>query len=89
VRVRARIEGDRWQITVSDQGPGVPDKERDSIFEPRVRVGADAAEPTGEGLGLAFCKLAATAWGGSIRVEAAAGGGARFVIEGPVNGTAG
>jgi signal transduction histidine kinase len=59
------------QIRVADQGPGMSPELREKIFERFVRVdgGDRSVTRTGRGLGLAFCKLAIEAHGGSIRVE--------------------
>jgi len=65
------------QISVSDQGQGIPPRYREVIFEKFRRIqGKDA--PKGLGLGLAFCRLAVEAHGGTIWVDDAPGGGARF-----------
>jgi PAS domain S-box-containing protein len=70
VRVTATSEAgpDRSQllVTVSDNGPGVPAKIRDRLFEKFVTGGQ---EERGSGLGLAFCKLAVEAHGGRIWIE--------------------
>jgi two-component system sensor histidine kinase KdpD len=70
------------QIRVSDQGPGVPDEDRERIFE--AFVTGDAG--TGTGLGLAITEAVVKAHGGSIRVEEAPGGGASFLVEIPTGG---
>lgn len=65
------------QVSVSDQGQGIPPRYREVIFEKFRRIqGKDA--PKGLGLGLAFCRLAVEAHGGTIWVDDAPGGGARF-----------
>lgn len=66
-------------ITVSDQGNGIPEKYRKSIFEKfqRIKINNDVASQ-GLGLGLAFCRLAVEAHDGRIWVDDAPDGGARF-----------
>jgi len=50
---------DKLQITISDEGPGVPDDKVDSLFEPFVRLSqARDRESGGYGLGLAIAKHA-------------------------------
>jgi signal transduction histidine kinase len=59
------------EIRVSDEGAGIPAALRDRIFDPFVQAPANERPVTrsGRGLGLAFCKLAVEAHGGTIRVE--------------------
>jgi two-component system, NtrC family, sensor histidine kinase KinB len=64
-------------VSVSDSGSGVPQRYRDVIFEKFRRVQGEGA-PKGMGLGLAFCRLAVEAHGGTIGVDDAPTGGARF-----------
>jgi signal transduction histidine kinase len=80
VAVRAEKRGDRVQIVVEDNGSGIADEVKGSLFEPFVTT-----RPVGEGtgLGLAVCRGLVEAVGGSIGVEGAEGGGARFVIDLP------
>lgn len=66
-------------LTVSDEGKGIPVKDRERIFEKYQRIQSDSASK-GLGLGLAFCRLAVEAHGGRIWVEDAPGGGARFNV---------
>ncbi|RMF73260.1 MAG: hypothetical protein D6740_04190 [Alphaproteobacteria bacterium] len=73
----------RWvEIAVEDEGPGVPPALRDRIFERFGRLhDADTANaPGGLGIGLYLVRRILHAMGGEIRVEAAPGGGARFVV---------
>jgi signal transduction histidine kinase len=65
------------EVSVADSGPGVPREQRDSVFDPFVQVeGTGDRPPTrgGRGLGLAFCKRAVEAHGGSIWIEDGAPG---------------
>jgi two-component system sensor histidine kinase KdpD len=70
------------QIRVTDQGPGVPVAERERVFEPFYRAGADPERP-GSGLGLAIVRAIVVAHGGRIWIEGAPGGGAAVVLELP------
>ena len=81
-RGTVRVEQDdaTVRIVVSDSGPGVPEDRREQIFEPFVTT-----KTRGTGLGLAVGLRIAEAHGGTLRCEAARGGGARFVVELPVD----
>ena len=69
------------RISIADSGPGVPAEIRSRIFEPFFTT-----KPVGEGtgIGLSVCHGIVTAHGGSIAIEDAAGGGARFVVRLPI-----
>jgi two-component system nitrogen regulation sensor histidine kinase NtrY len=62
-------------VRVSDDGPGIPARERARIFDPYVTGKAE-----GTGLGLALVKQAVEQHSGDIRIEDTPGGGATFVI---------
>jgi signal transduction histidine kinase len=78
VEVGARPSG--VQVVVEDEGPGVPDDLKPTIFEP-FRQGEDARG--GVGIGLSLVGRFAELHGGSARVEDRDGGGARFVVDLP------
>lgn len=65
-------EGDWLHINVIDTGPGIPEPDRDRIFEKFTRVKRPNAALTrkGTGLGLTFCQMAVEAHGGKIWVDA-------------------
>lgn len=84
VRLIIEARDDRACIAVEDQGPGVPPGERARIFEKFYRThGAQSKAKKGLGLGLTIARDLVLAHGGSIKVEDAPSGGARFVIELP------
>lgn len=68
----------RLQISISDQGHGIPVQYRESIFEKFERIQSKDSNAKGLGLGLAFCRLAVEAHNGRIWVDDAPTGGARF-----------
>jgi two-component system, OmpR family, sensor histidine kinase KdpD len=80
VRVQAGAVGDRVEIRVIDQGPGVPDEVREQIFQPFQRRGDTGG---GLGLGLAIARGFAEAMDGELTVEDTPGGGATFVFSLP------
>ena len=63
---------------MDDDGPGVPEFERERIFR-RFTRGADA-RGAGAGLGLALTAQQASLHGGDVEVAESKGGGARFVV---------
>ena len=65
------------EVTVRDEGPGVPEKDLGLIFEPfyRVDVAREHRSAGGEGLGLAIAARAITLHGGRIEAHNAPGGG--------------
>ncbi len=68
------------RLIVSDRGPGVPDTERERIFEPFYRPAGEASAEGGIGLGLALVRQIAERHGGTIHCEPREGGGTRFVL---------
>ena len=84
VTVSVRREGDSAVLEVSDRGPGVPPALRERVFERFARGGGDAAPSGGSGLGLAIVRAVAEAHGGTVDVDDAEGGGARFTVRMPV-----
>ena len=80
--VRVRRVRDHVRIDVDDHGPGVPDAERERIFERFVRGGSRGSLP-GSGLGLSIVAETVQSHGGQVWCEDAPGGGARFRVELP------
>jgi two-component system OmpR family sensor kinase len=84
VVLAARRDGQRIEIAVEDDGPGIPEEERERIFEPFYRLDRSRDRATGGfGLGLSIAQKAIALHGGTLRVERAALGGARLVISMP------
>ena len=69
------------QVSICDTGPGIAADIRDRVFDKFV---TGRVEGSGSGLGLAFCKLAVEAHGGSIWVESEPGQGSTFHFTLPV-----
>ena len=84
VTVEVEREGTTARIAVSDQGPGVPAADRARLWRPFVRLERTASAAAGSGIGLSVVRTLVEQHGGSVRVEDAAGGGARFVVELPL-----
>src|SRR4051812_32906404 len=83
VTVSVRGEEGTACLEVADRGPGVPDELRDRVFERFSRGGGDTGPATGRGLGLAIVRAVAEAHDGSVTLDDAEGGGARFVLRLP------
>ena len=65
-------------IRVSDTGPGIRSEDRDRLFSPFDRLGAERTGVEGTGLGLALTKALVEGMGGSIGVESEFGTGSTF-----------
>jgi two-component system sensor histidine kinase KdpD len=65
-------------VTVRDHGPGIPEHDRERIFEKFYRGRATAGQAGGAGLGLSICKGIIEAHGGRIWAENCPDGGAAF-----------
>jgi two-component system, OmpR family, sensor kinase len=78
VRVTGQVEGSSLRLSISDQGPGVPDEALDKIFQPFYRGGGKTSGG-GYGLGLAIAERVIAAVDGQIRAKNAAAGG--LVVE--------
>ena len=87
IEVSAQIDGEQMVISISDRGPGIPQADKERIFDKFYRVlGAqrNAATIPGSGLGLAVSKGLVEAHGGHIWVEDRPGGGSIFRFTLPV-----
>jgi signal transduction histidine kinase len=76
-------KGDRAVLEVRDQGPGIPEDERERIFEPFYRLIATRENGRGSGLGLALVREIARRHGGEAVCLAADGGGSLFRVDLP------
>jgi two-component system phosphate regulon sensor histidine kinase PhoR len=75
------------EISVRDDGPGIPPEALSRVFERFYRVDkARSREQGGTGLGLAIVKNVVQAHGGDVRVESAAGRGTEFFLTLPAAG---
>jgi signal transduction histidine kinase len=74
------------RVIVEDHGPGVPEAERDHLFERFYRGSRAGQRSTSEGTGLGLSLVAehVRLHGGSVSIEDAPGGGSRFIVELPL-----
>ncbi|HEY7207396.1 MAG TPA: GAF domain-containing protein [Gaiellaceae bacterium] len=87
VTVAAKLNGDRVELCVSDEGPGIPQIERKRIFRKFYRVtehGTAGSTESGTGLGLYIAHGLVSAMGGQIDADSAEGGGSTFRVELPL-----
>lgn len=84
VTLEARRGKARALITISDQGPGVPDAEKERVFDRFYRADAARSGKSHFGLGLSVARELAALHGGSLTVGDAPGGGAAFTLSLPL-----
>ena len=86
---RVEVHGERWgeiaRVIVEDNGPGIPEEQRERIFERFYQIDHTRGPGRGAGLGLSIVRQIAHAHGGSVMAEARENGGARFVVELPLS----
>jgi signal transduction histidine kinase len=87
VEISAAENGERISISVSDNGPGIPEDDLPNLFEPFFRVDRSRSRKTGGyGLGLSIAKRIVEAHGGTIGVKNNAERGASFIVTLPKAG---
>jgi signal transduction histidine kinase len=88
-RVTLDFSGERAVVTVDDDGPGIPEDEREKVFAPFYRLeGSRNRDTGGVGLGLAVARTTAREHGGDITLDSAASGGLRARLELPASSAA-
>ncbi len=86
IELHVRRVGDEAVVEVADDGPGIPPRLREQIFDRFVRGDgpADTAVGPGSGLGLAIVRAVATSHNGTVEVGESASGGAQFRVRLPL-----
>jgi signal transduction histidine kinase len=75
-----RLDEERVRLQVLDRGPGVPEAEREKIFEPFYRLAGRAESGEGAGYGLALVRRIASLHGGEVSCLPREGGGSCFEL---------
>ncbi len=78
IRLDVRDDGDRWRVSVADEGEGIADEDKQKVFDRFERLRKEGVK--GTGLGLAIAKRIVDLHSGRIWVEDAVGGGAVFCV---------
>ena len=82
VRISGGTSGGKVTVRVSNQGPGIPRRDRSNVFKPFYR--GRAGRSSGSGLGLAICRGFVEANGGQIVMQSDADRGTSFAVSLPV-----
>jgi len=82
VSVACERDGDTVQVAIEDTGPGIPEEERERVFDRFYR--GRAAEGSGTGLGLAIVSQVAEMHRGRVALETGPEGGLRVLVQLPV-----
>ena len=82
ITLASRVRGDKAEITVSDNGPGVAEEDRDKIFDRFFTADRAHTAGKGTGLGLSICKRIMDMHGQSLRLlDTESGAAFRFTLE--------
>jgi signal transduction histidine kinase len=85
ITIGAAARDGRAELWVDDEGLGIPEDERELVFDPFYRSPRDrSSRDGGSGLGLAIARSIVVAHGGSLTAESSASGGARLVARIPL-----
>jgi two-component system osmolarity sensor histidine kinase EnvZ len=85
VQLQAQRKPHFIEITVDDDGPGVPEDKREDVFRPFYRLDNERNESTGSaGLGLTIARDVVRAHGGDIQLSESPLGGLRVLVRLPV-----
>lgn len=84
VTIHCTESSGRVRISITDSGPGIAPENRERLFAPFDRLGAESRGIEGTGLGLALSKGLVEAIGGTLDFESALGVGSTFWVELPI-----
>lgn len=84
IGVEVGQDTDQWWLSIEDDGPGIPEAERERVMEPFVRLDtARSLNRRGHGLGLAICRALVKTAGGRLKLEDSSWGGLRVTLSLP------
>jgi signal transduction histidine kinase len=78
-------DGECTRIEIQDTGPGLTDEQMSRLYRPFDRLGAEASDVEGHGLGLSICKELVASVGGTIQVRSTLGRGTTFTVSLPAS----
>ncbi|MEL6653609.1 MAG: HAMP domain-containing sensor histidine kinase [Bacteroidota bacterium] len=82
VSFSSQVHSRFWQLSVSDQGPGIAKEQQELIFEKFVRLdSSDTQSHGGYGMGLTIARQLATKMNGQILLQSTVGKGSRFTLK--------
>jgi len=81
VTIGVEVRGNRGRVLVTDEGQGIADDQREKLFVPFERLGAQESGVEGTGLGLSLAQRLAESMGGRIGVESRPWTGSTFHVE--------
>jgi signal transduction histidine kinase len=84
IELSLRRDNDEAEITITDDGPGIPEGESERIFEPFVKLDPARGHRKGYGLGLNLCQRIVQAHNGTIEVESRQPRGTRVTVRLPL-----
>ena len=84
VLIEARQSSEGVSLSVHDTGPGLPAARMDDLFQPFNRLGREASDVAGAGLGLAVARRLIQAMGGRLEAESREDEGAVFTLHLPL-----
>jgi PAS domain S-box-containing protein len=84
IDIQVRHLDDRVELSVSDQGPGIPDDELEEVFDKFVQSSKTSSGAGGTGLGLSISREIVSAHGGAIWADNRTGGGACLMVHLPL-----
>lgn len=84
ITLQSQVVGERWQFSVADQGPGIPEYALKRVFERFYSLPRPDTEKRSSGLGLSFVHEVAQLHGGTITLQNREGGGALATLDLPL-----